>query len=79
VIAATRGRLYESIEEVKLLRVRRATIDADAPMTFFGDGETLVRNASRLDVELAGGPLCLIGPRPVEAPLPGRHARTWTD
>lgn len=63
VIAAARGKLYQTMPEVKLIRIRRATIETDRPMSFFGDGETLVHDQRRIEVSLAAWPLRMIGPQ----------------
>ncbi len=62
VAAAATGRLFRSIAEVKLLRVREASIVADRPVTFFGDGEILLRDERHLELCVAAAPLDLIGP-----------------
>jgi diacylglycerol kinase (ATP) len=72
VAAATRGRLFQSISEVELLRVRSASIAVDRPVTFFGDGEILLRDQRRLELSVAAEPVRLIGPESVKFRTLGR-------
>lgn len=61
-LLATRGR-HLSLPQVEVQRVRGLRIEADQPLTFFGDGELLVQ-AAALQVELVPRALRVMVPRP---------------